>query len=45
MENFLLAIAGWNALSSGATITGALINILKSAGEISEAASKLLGLL
>ena len=34
MENFATVINNWTALSGGATITGALINMLKSLGNI-----------
>ncbi|MDK7180641.1 hypothetical protein QP446_07690 [Corynebacterium riegelii] len=44
MENFALAIANWTALSGGATITGALVNMLKSLGNLAGDAANLIGL-
>ena len=45
MENFAIAITNWNALSSGATITGALINMLKSLGNMAGDVANLIGLI
>lgn len=43
--DFATAISNWATLSSGNTITGALLDALKTLGGLAENAHKLLGLL
>ncbi|WP_168160188.1 hypothetical protein [Corynebacterium sp. HMSC29G08] len=45
MENFATVINNWTALSGGATITGALINMLKSLGSMAGDVANLIGLI